>query len=193
MSQNNSLAPTTTEGGDGSTFSSLSMLSSIVSSDNMDPGRIGAALQISAHQPSLFQPFSPSEPRQLQEQLHEQLQEQLQEESQELHQLFLQQQARQTPPEPAGCPLLPPPLLPSPVGAEAMVPELQARQPAPYSMANIASALQETEEQQQEVKEEVHCPWCNEAFPAGGPELDTHVDQHLAQVGWRTPAEEKAY
>ena len=30
--------------------------------------------------------------------------------------------------------------------------------------------------------EKVHCPWCDAAFPAGGPDLEIHVEQHLAQV-----------
>ena len=30
--------------------------------------------------------------------------------------------------------------------------------------------------------EKVHCPWCDAAFPAGGQDLEIHVEQHLAQV-----------
>merc|ERR1719237_1876635 len=63
---------------------------------------------------------------------------------------------------------LPPPLLPE--VAPVSVPELQPRQPAPYSMQG------EPEE------EKVHCPWCDADFPAGGTDLESHVEQHLAQV-----------
>ena len=32
--------------------------------------------------------------------------------------------------------------------------------------------------------EKVHCPWCDAAFPAGGQDLEIHVEQHLAQVNF---------
>ena len=73
-------------------------------------------------------------------------------------------------------PSLPPPLLPE--VAPASVPELQPRQPAPYSMQGDGKP-----DEDKEVEEEkVHCPWCDAAFPAGGTDLESHVEQHLAQV-----------
>ena len=78
------------------------------------------------------------------------------------------------------------------------VPELRPRQPAPYSNSSVVPQEQEVvqeqeqevvQEQEQEVvqeqvqeQEQVHCPWCDAAFPAGGLELEEHVEQHLAQV-----------
>jgi len=70
-------------------------------------------------------------------------------------------------------PSLPPPLLPEVAPAPASVPELLPRQPAPYNM---------TGEGKPEEDEKVHCPWCDAAFPAGGQDLEIHVEQHLAQV-----------
>jgi len=70
-------------------------------------------------------------------------------------------------------PSLPPPLLPEVAPAPASIPELLPRQPAPYNMAR---------EGKPEENEKVHCPWCDAAFPAGGPDLEIHVEQHLAQV-----------
>lgn len=83
------------------------------------------------------------------------------------------------PQPPSSTPSLPPPLLPE--IAPASVPELQPRQPAPYSMTQGAGESEEKEAAEVEV-EEVHCPWCNAAFPAGGTDLESHVEQHLAQV-----------
>ena len=72
-------------------------------------------------------------------------------------------------------PSLPPPLLPE--VAPVSVPELQPRQPAPYSMQGKPEEVKvDTEE------EKVHCPWCDADFPAGGTDLESHVEQHLAQV-----------
>merc|ERR1719239_467226 len=71
---------------------------------------------------------------------------------------------------------LPPPLLPE--VAPASVPELQPRQPAPYSMQGDGKP----DEDKEVDEEKVHCPWCNAAFPAGGTDLESHVEQHLAQV-----------
>merc|ERR1712107_692577 len=70
-------------------------------------------------------------------------------------------------------PSLPPPLLPEVAPAPASVPELLPRQPAPYNM---------TGEGKPEEDEKVHCPWCDAAFPAGGQDLEIHVELHLAQV-----------
>ena len=89
-------------------------------------------------------------------------------------------------PQPPGslqtsAPSLPPPLLPE--IAPASVPELQPRQPAPYSMQGQGKPEDETEAAGAKVEEEkVHCPWCDAAFPAGGTDLESHVEQHLAQV-----------
>merc|ERR1719237_777254 len=72
-------------------------------------------------------------------------------------------------------PSLPPPLLPE--VAPVSVPELQPRQPAPYSMQGKPEEVKVDEEE-----EKVHCPWCDADFPAGGTDLESHVEQHLAQV-----------
>ena len=78
---------------------------------------------------------------------------------------------------PTSTPSLPPPLLPE--VAPTSVPELQPRQPAPYSMQGEGKP---DEEKEVDDGEKVHCPWCDAAFPAGGTDLETHVEQHLAQV-----------
>jgi len=84
---------------------------------------------------------------------------------------------------------LPPPLLPETNHCEmSPVPELRPREPAPYSGANgdsedgTTGGLTKEERHQQGNEEEMHCPWCMKSFPAAGPELETHVEQHLAEV-----------
>ena len=85
-----------------------------------------------------------------------------------------------------------------------------SRQPAPYNMAGegkpeedekvisitVLKFSNEISKQEKGVQwidlesfkkkrnehEKVHCPWCDAAFPAGGPDLEIHVEQHLAQV-----------
>jgi len=84
---------------------------------------------------------------------------------------------------------LPPPLLPETNHCElSPVPELRPREPAPYSGGNgdtedrTTGGLTGEESHQQETEEEMQCPWCMKSFPAAGTELETHVEQHLAEV-----------
>lgn len=95
---------------------------------------------------------------------------------------------------------LPPPMVPLPPPMAPIlpetnhcdmspVPELRPREPAPYSGGHgdsedgTTGGLQTGQERhQQGNEEEMQCPWCIKSFPAAGPELETHVEQHLAEV-----------
>eukprot|EP00090_Calanus_glacialis_P014788 TRINITY_DN23665_c0_g1_i2.p1 TRINITY_DN23665_c0_g1~~TRINITY_DN23665_c0_g1_i2.p1 ORF type:complete len:231 (+),score=64.55 TRINITY_DN23665_c0_g1_i2:92-694(+) len=66
---------------------------------------------------------------------------------------------------------LPAPLLPENIDPTVLIPELQPRNPAPYSSGSSSEAAM------------LECPMCDENFAGGCQELlEKHVDQHLDNV-----------
>jgi len=84
-------------------------------------------------------------------------------------------------------PSLPTPLLPENIDPTVLIPELQPREPAPYSSIGCAgdSAEQSVENpvEAEPQKAELECPMCDEKFGGECHEaLQQHVDQHLESV-----------
>ena len=77
-------------------------------------------------------------------------------------------------------PSLPAPLLPENIDPTVLIPELQPRNPAPYSSGSFS--VEETTPNTSEATM-LECPMCDENFADGCQELlEKHVDQHLDNV-----------
>ena len=82
-------------------------------------------------------------------------------------------------------PSLPPPLLPENIDPTVLIPELQPREPAPYSSVGCSEDSAEERVDNLAVVEEaeLECPMCDERFGGDCHEaLQQHVDQHLESV-----------
>jgi hypothetical protein len=77
-------------------------------------------------------------------------------------------------------PSLPAPLLPENIDPTVLIPELQPRNPAPYSFESFSGEETTTNTYEATILE---CPMCDEHFAGGCQELlEKHVDQHLDNV-----------
>ena len=70
-------------------------------------------------------------------------------------------------------PVLPEPILPENIDPTLSVPELLPRNPAPYSLSTSQ------DQKQEQIREFVECPFCDEKFPSGDGTVEGHVNKHL--------------